>query len=66
MSNIFICNFKFTDALLICKCDRIKRKLVLKYRYEAKKIKLVENPSDLDELIFRIISFDQNNEFKVE
>ncbi|RNA20859.1 PH domain-containing 4 isoform X1 [Brachionus plicatilis] len=56
----------FTDILLVCHCDRIKRKLVLKYRIETKTIKLVEHSNQSDELMFRIITSDQNNEFKAD
>ncbi|CAF0880540.1 unnamed protein product [Brachionus calyciflorus] len=56
----------FTDILLVCNCDKFKRKLILKYRIETKNIKLVENSNQSNELDFRIISSDQNNEFRAD
>ena len=52
--------------LLVCKYDRIRKKLTLKYRIPSKDIKLIENSNESNELMFRIVSSDQNNEFKVE
>lgn len=56
----------FTDMLLVCKCDRIKRKLTVNYQIPSSKIKLIVNSNNLNELMFRIVSNDQNNEFKAE
>jgi hypothetical protein len=44
----------------------MRRKLILKYRISAKEIKLIENSNDTNDLMFRIISSDQNNEFIAE
>jgi hypothetical protein len=52
--------------LLVCKCDRLRRKLQLKYKIPADKITIVENSNENNELTFRLVSSDQNNEFKAE
>ena len=57
----------FTDILLVCKCDnRFSRKLKLNYKLPTCKLKLIENSNETNELMFRIVSADQNNEFKVD
>ena len=56
----------FTDMLLVCKCDRIRRKLQLKYQIPSAKLKLIEHSNASNELMFRIVSSDQNNEFKTD
>lgn len=57
---------QFSDMLLVCKYDRIRKKLLLKYSIPSKEIKLIENSNESNELMFRIVSSDQNNEFKAE
>lgn len=52
--------------LLVCKYDRIRKKLILKYHIPSKDIKLIENSNESNEVMFRIVSLDQNNEFKAE
>jgi len=57
----------FTDILLVCKCDnRFTRKLKLNYKLPTSKLKLIENSNETNELMFRIVSSDQNNEFKAD
>lgn len=58
----------FTDILLVCKCgDRFSsRKLKLNYKLPTSKLKLIENSDEFNELKFRIVSSDQNNEFKTD
>lgn len=52
--------------LLVCKCDRLRKRLQLKYKIPADKITVVENSDPNNELTFRLVSSDQNNEFKAE
>lgn len=52
--------------LLVCKIDKMKKKLQLRYKIEAEEMKLVKNSDDQNELTFRIISRDQSNEYMAE
>ena len=66
----FISLFKFSDILLVCKVDKLRKNLKLNYKIKAGDIKLIENTcvsksEESDELKFRIIS-SQNNEFVAE
>lgn len=57
---------KFTDILLVSKYDRVRKKLTVKYEIPTKDIKLIENSNESNDMMFRIMSLDQNNEFKTE
>jgi hypothetical protein len=56
----------FTDMLLVSKCDKIKKKLLLNRQINSHKLKLIENSNVDNPLMFRVVSTDQNNEFMVE
>ena len=56
----------FTDSLFVCKIDRMRKSLRLNYQIRASDLKLVVNVNSTNELVFRIISSDQNNEFLAE
>lgn len=56
----------FNDMLLVCKCDKIRRKLQVKYKIKSSEITIVENAKDTSDLSFRLVSSDQNNEFKFD
>ena len=51
----------FTDMLLVCKFDKIRKKLILNYRINSNEMRLIRDSSETNELTFRIISKDQNN-----
>ena len=44
----------------------MKRKLAINYVLQAREITLIVNSNENNELMFRIISSDQNNEFMAE
>ena len=52
--------------LLVCKFDKIRKKLMLNYSLKSDEMKLIQNSSEANELKFRIISKDQNNEYMAE
>lgn len=53
----------FTDMLLVCKFDKIRKKLSVNYCIKSSEMTLIKNSSATNELTFRIISKDQNNEY---
>ena len=55
----------FTDMLLVCQLN-MRRKLSVKYQIPSAELKLNENSNENEPLMFRIISSDQNNEYKAE
>lgn len=57
---------KLNDLLLICYIDRLTRKYKAKYQLNLNKITIIENSDASNELIFRIISLKQNEEFIAE
>jgi hypothetical protein len=55
------------DVLLICGyVDILRRKYLIKYELKVSTITIIENSDPENELIFRIISPEQNNEFLAE
>ena len=58
----------FTDRLIVSKIEKLSLKKTLRFNYNVNgiDIKLVSNSSETDELKFRIVSSDQNNEFKAD
>ena len=55
------------DVLLICGyVDILRRKYLLKYELKVSTITIIENSDPENDLIFRIISPEQNNEFLAE
>ncbi len=58
----------FTDKLIVSKVEKLtlKKTLRFNYNFSGADIKLVENSSDTDELKFRLVSLDQNNEFRAD
>jgi len=52
----------------VSKVEKLTLKKTLRFNYNISgaDIKLVENSSDTDELKFRLVSLDQNNEFRAD
>lgn len=58
----------FTDKLIVSKIEKLSLKKTIRfnYRIDGADIKLVENSSESDELKFRLVTSDQNNEFRAD
>ena len=63
---------KFTDKLIVCKIDKLKKLLKMNYIIEVATIKRIENPCDTnntekaEEYSFRLLTANQNNEIVLE